>query len=530
MKTFPTLLVHFLFFFVANTIQGQPALNSASQCGIDSADIVPESHQYGFSLQPNPVVDDQYDHDEIPSRGGKAELGLALSGGGIRSGSFTIGVLKALHEKGILGKVDVISSVSGGGYASLWLLTHYQRNTNISYGDRAFGNTIWLRNTCELQSLGNFFTNRRAIGTTTKDKLRTFREYENAILRTFGNGMKYDVKMHSLANDVIDQKTPYFILNTSIVSKGLSQADKIFEITPRHMGNPKLGYFKWKKNDNESLRLSESVTVAAAGKKKIRREVQNFSPEKFPDRQIILEDGGRTENLGAYSLLRRDIPRVIIVDAEHDFDYRFGAYLVLKKMLRKIGRTLEVKAIDEFIKLKKNKNGFTSPAISRGTVTTKDSNGQDVIQTEVFYIKMGRPETILPARTVECKEKYNCETQIEKNNVSEDCEAYQKGKRAFKVLDKLTKNKCEGKKYLCDLAENSPLTKEMYVYRARRYSRYINCGFKFWKMGFRISDEYDFRYRFPQITTYDQDFKRDQLEAFVGLGYLQALELDTATL
>ena len=45
-------------------------------------------------------------------------VGLALSGGGTRSASFSIGVLKALHELGILKKVKVISSVSGGSYAN----------------------------------------------------------------------------------------------------------------------------------------------------------------------------------------------------------------------------------------------------------------------------------------------------------------------------------------------------------------------------------------------------------------------------
>lgn len=56
-------------------------------------------------------------------------LGLALSGGGTRSGSFAIGVLKALDEieiaqgESLLRQVDTISSVSGGGYAAYWYLT-----------------------------------------------------------------------------------------------------------------------------------------------------------------------------------------------------------------------------------------------------------------------------------------------------------------------------------------------------------------------------------------------------------------------
>jgi Patatin-like phospholipase len=43
-------------------------------------------------------------------------IGLALSGGGIRSAAFSLGVLQALDRVGILKNVDYLSTVSGGGY------------------------------------------------------------------------------------------------------------------------------------------------------------------------------------------------------------------------------------------------------------------------------------------------------------------------------------------------------------------------------------------------------------------------------
>jgi Patatin-like phospholipase len=43
-------------------------------------------------------------------------VGLALSGGGIRSAAFSLGVLQSLNERGVLERVDYLSSVSGGGY------------------------------------------------------------------------------------------------------------------------------------------------------------------------------------------------------------------------------------------------------------------------------------------------------------------------------------------------------------------------------------------------------------------------------
>jgi hypothetical protein len=43
-------------------------------------------------------------------------VGLALSGGGIRSAAFCLGALQALNETDVLKRVDYLSTVSGGGY------------------------------------------------------------------------------------------------------------------------------------------------------------------------------------------------------------------------------------------------------------------------------------------------------------------------------------------------------------------------------------------------------------------------------
>lgn len=43
-------------------------------------------------------------------------VGLALSGGGMRSASFNLGVLQALHAAGVIERVDYLSTVSGGGW------------------------------------------------------------------------------------------------------------------------------------------------------------------------------------------------------------------------------------------------------------------------------------------------------------------------------------------------------------------------------------------------------------------------------
>jgi hypothetical protein len=57
-----------------------------------------------------------------------AKIGLALSGGGSRAIAFHLGCLRTLHDRGILDRASVISSVSGASViAALW-----------AYGDEDF--------------------------------------------------------------------------------------------------------------------------------------------------------------------------------------------------------------------------------------------------------------------------------------------------------------------------------------------------------------------------------------------------------
>ena len=47
-------------------------------------------------------------------------MGIALSGGGIRSASFNLGVLQGLAERRALWLFDYLSTVSGGGFIGSW--------------------------------------------------------------------------------------------------------------------------------------------------------------------------------------------------------------------------------------------------------------------------------------------------------------------------------------------------------------------------------------------------------------------------
>ena len=70
------------------------------------------------------------DRPPTEDRGSEADLlrvkrdlvGLAFSGGGIRSATFNLGVLEGLKEFDLLRRIDYLSTVSGGGYIGAWLV------------------------------------------------------------------------------------------------------------------------------------------------------------------------------------------------------------------------------------------------------------------------------------------------------------------------------------------------------------------------------------------------------------------------
>ena len=59
---------------------------------------------------------------------GKQLVGLAFSGGGIRSATFNLGILQALAQLGLLRHFDYLSTVSGGGYIGGWLVAWIKRH------------------------------------------------------------------------------------------------------------------------------------------------------------------------------------------------------------------------------------------------------------------------------------------------------------------------------------------------------------------------------------------------------------------
>jgi hypothetical protein len=64
----------------------------------------------------------------IPLLHERARSALCLSGGGIRSATYALGLVQQLARRGVLGTFDYVSTVSGGGYLGSWLSAWVHRD------------------------------------------------------------------------------------------------------------------------------------------------------------------------------------------------------------------------------------------------------------------------------------------------------------------------------------------------------------------------------------------------------------------
>jgi hypothetical protein len=78
-----------------------------------------------YILQRRRTVLDQQDPDATNL------VGLAISGGGIRSATFALGVVQRLAKAGLLAQVDYLSTVSGGGYLGSFLSSYLDCQSDL---------------------------------------------------------------------------------------------------------------------------------------------------------------------------------------------------------------------------------------------------------------------------------------------------------------------------------------------------------------------------------------------------------------
>ena len=146
-----------------------PALTSAGRGLIDQYDVLFAESQTEERLDElnRRIVDDAFCgavtplrdlrlqrvyrslHERAKADDGRSRTALCISGGGIRSATFALGVIQGLATAKILDKFDYLSTVSGGGYIGSWLSSWSRRHPHgisgvqedLACADNAAGKT-----------------------------------------------------------------------------------------------------------------------------------------------------------------------------------------------------------------------------------------------------------------------------------------------------------------------------------------------------------------------------------------------------
>lgn len=222
-------------------------------------------------------------------------IGLALSGGGVRAAAFHTGVLKWFAEKGLLEKVEHVSSVSGGSLfvGLVFQMSEYRWPTSAQYLDHVLPNIRSLLTSKSLQfsALCRLLLNPL--------NWRFFLSRANVLAQT----------IESLWNitATIDQlpQRPVWSINGTTAENG-----RRFRFKGGKIGDYEIGYA-----DAKKFKLAASMAVSAAfpggiGPLKLdTRSYQWFKRESWNSKEsaaivtpkfklLHLYDGGIYDNLG----------------------------------------------------------------------------------------------------------------------------------------------------------------------------------------------------------------------------------------
>lgn len=132
-------------------------------------------------------------------------IGLALAGGGTKAADFGLGVIQGLNEVGIMKHVDIVSSVSGGGYAALWYysrLIESIKTPTINFND-AFEDCLPIhygilaipyQNDCFTNKTNTQFDGKKTISDLYKDQnyLRGYQDVFSSGKTAFNYGTTAD--------------------------------------------------------------------------------------------------------------------------------------------------------------------------------------------------------------------------------------------------------------------------------------------------------------------------------------------------
>lgn len=299
---------------------------------------------------------------------GLPQLCLAMSGGGLRSAATNIGVLQGLDDLGLLPKIDIMSSVSGGSYANYWfhanqieaksragkkphelLMEGGEEQDALEKRDfvSKLSGDFWFFGGSDLL----FELGIRPIDLALPSPSMFNFDYKKFIDSKFRTGNLESWAMSPKWRDLLRTR-PFFIINATATKARcpspceLNAFDNAFELTPLRWGSWGMG-FSWNDADDELMGPLDATAASGAvldipglccsyfkwAGLQLRVPVYPFysggrwggvlhnywarmeqEAGKHPT-EVFLSDGGGIDNTGMTPLVARLCRRIIAVDA-----------------------------------------------------------------------------------------------------------------------------------------------------------------------------------------------------------------------
>ena len=425
------------------------------------------------------------------------EVGIAISGGGIRSSAFAYGALKSLYDMGVLEKVSAISTVSGGGYTGYELYLNELRADSNSFGAATFNDVVFNERLFQNYYTANFMPVYR-----TLPAILPFIEltdiYEQQITYRYGYFEPDPKSTITDFSQLIEVKNfPNFIINTTLLAPlPLNYSEDIYEFTPYESGSIARGFHSYRTDAAPST--SKLIAISgAAFQSFLKQEI--VDPSVLSNDELSLSDGGHSDNLGAFALIRRGVKHIIIIDGEHDPGYSFGAYVSLKQRLKYWGAKLEIADIENIIERGlQNEKRIESPMMV-GNVSFNDGS-----ESIIYYLKMANSEFVDDSYTDAMVAQGENVNAMVRRHLRDNADA--NGKWNSTTLRGI------------DIDFDS-----LFAHHVKEYPSILNSLKHVRFMNWFKSDTT--KMHFPQYSTADQSFANNQFLAFIGLGYFSAKAL-----
>jgi NTE family protein len=241
-------------------------------------------------------------------------LGLALSGGGFRATLFSLGTLWRLNDAGLLGKLDRITSVSGGSIlagilASRWASLQFSDGSAANFAELIAKPTM------------SFCAKTIDIGAGIAGLLVPFKTAADFLAKRYANDLFGPMTMKSLPAASLGGNPKFIFYATNM------QTGRSFRFRQDMIADYMLGV-----NRTADMPLSSVVAASSAFPPIFSPIVLKTDPAAWAEgrelpnlesmrKRILLADGGVYDNMGLESLVD-NVDIVLISDAGAPFEIK----------------------------------------------------------------------------------------------------------------------------------------------------------------------------------------------------------------